>query len=134
MFCVDEKTAIAAFNTKTGEVLGQTAQRHTSAEFVAFLTDIVVNQPHGKQIHVIADNLSAHKTNRVDEFLAIVEPNRLRLAPPCIPFRSMRILYFRERECIGTETTLYPNDGFSVLALSDRRAIQIQLEPGLQHE
>jgi transposase len=38
----------AAFNTKTGEVLGKTATRHTSAEFVAFLTDIVVNQPRGK--------------------------------------------------------------------------------------
>ena len=34
----------AAFNTKTGEVLGKTAERHTSAEFVAFLTDIVVNR------------------------------------------------------------------------------------------
>ncbi len=60
----------AAFNTKTGEVLGKTAERHTSAEFVAFLTDIVVNQPKGKEIHVIADNLSAHKTKHVDEFLA----------------------------------------------------------------
>jgi transposase len=59
----------AAFNTKTGEVLGRTAQRHTSAEFVAFLTDIVANQPKGKEIHVIADNLSAHKTKRVDQFL-----------------------------------------------------------------
>ncbi|HWL75561.1 MAG TPA: IS630 family transposase [Burkholderiaceae bacterium] len=59
----------AAFNTKTGEVLGKTAQRHTSAEFVAFLSDIVVNQPRGKEIHVIADNLSAHKTKRVDAFL-----------------------------------------------------------------
>ena len=47
----------AAFNTKTGEVLGKTAARHTSAEFVAFLTDIVAHQPKGKQIHVIADNL-----------------------------------------------------------------------------
>ena len=52
----------AAFNTKTGKVLGKTAARHTSAEFVAFLADIVVNQPRGKEIHVIADNLSAHKT------------------------------------------------------------------------
>jgi transposase len=59
----------AAFNTKTGEVLGKTAERHTSAEFVAFLSDIVVNQPRGKEIHVIADNLSAHKTKRVDAFL-----------------------------------------------------------------
>ena len=59
----------AAFNTKTGEVLGKTAARHTSAEFVAFLTDIVANQPRGKEIHVIADNLSAHKSQPVKAFL-----------------------------------------------------------------
>ena len=52
----------AALNTKTGEVMGETAERHTSGEFVAFLTDILVNQVRGKGIHVIADNLSAHKT------------------------------------------------------------------------
>ena len=60
----------AAFNTMTGEVLGKTATRHTSAEFVAFLTDIVAHQPRGKEIHVIADNLSAHKTKQVDVFLS----------------------------------------------------------------
>jgi transposase len=60
----------AAFNTKTGDVLGKTAPRHTSAEFVAFLADIVANQRKGKQIHVICDNLSAHKTQRVKQFVA----------------------------------------------------------------
>src|ERR1700709_1734462 len=60
----------AAFNTKTGRVRGKTATRHTSAEFVAFLTDIVANQPKGKEIHVIADNLSTHKTKQVHAFLA----------------------------------------------------------------
>src|ERR1044071_9790351 len=59
----------AAFNTRTGEVLGKTAERHTSAEFVNFLTDIVTNQTKGKEIHVIADNLSAHKTEFVEQFL-----------------------------------------------------------------
>ena len=60
----------AAFNTKTGEILGKTAARHTSAEFVAFLTDILAHQPKRKEIHVICDNLSAHKTKGVDAFLA----------------------------------------------------------------
>lgn len=60
----------AAFNTKTGEVLGKTAARHTSAEFVAFLSDVVASQPRHKEIHVIADNLSAHKTKLVEQFLA----------------------------------------------------------------
>jgi len=57
------------FNTRTGEVLGKTAAHHTSAEFVAFLADIVANQPRGKEIHVIADNLSAHRTKAVAAFL-----------------------------------------------------------------
>jgi transposase len=64
----------AAFNTKTGEVLGKTAMRHTSAEFVAFLADICAHQPKRKEIHVICDNLSAHKTPRVEEFL-LAHPN-----------------------------------------------------------
>lgn len=59
----------AAFNTSSGEVLGKTAARHTSAEFVAFLGDIVAHQPDQKEIRVICDNLSAHKTKKVDAFL-----------------------------------------------------------------
>lgn len=59
----------AALNTKSGEVLGKTAARHTSEEFVAFLSAIVVSQRKGKEIHVILDNLSAHKTKRVQQFL-----------------------------------------------------------------
>jgi transposase len=51
-------------------VLGKTAQRHTSAEFVSFLDQLVASILPGKQIHIIADNLSTHKTKSVDEFLA----------------------------------------------------------------
>ena len=60
----------AALNTRNGAVVGKTAARHTSQEFVAFLVDVVANQPRGKEIHLIADNLSAHKTKRVEQFLA----------------------------------------------------------------
>lgn len=59
----------AALDTGSGEVIGKTAARHTSAEFVAFLTDVISTQPRNKEIHIIADNLSAHKTKRVDVFL-----------------------------------------------------------------
>jgi len=60
----------AAFATQTGEIIGKTAQRHTSAEFVGFLGEILASQPAKREIHVIADNLSAHKTEKVTEFLA----------------------------------------------------------------
>jgi len=59
----------AALNTRTGEVLGRTAAKHTSAEFVAFLAQLSGDQPKEKEIHVVADNLSAHKTERVEVFL-----------------------------------------------------------------
>lgn len=60
----------AAFNTRSGEVLGKTADRHTSQEFVAFLEDLVARQPADREIHIVLDNLSAHKAPRVEDFLA----------------------------------------------------------------
>ena len=59
----------AALNTATGEVLGKTAPRHTSEQFVAFLEDIVASQPKRREIHVICDNVSSHKTDFVEAFL-----------------------------------------------------------------
>lgn len=60
----------AALNTQSGEVIGKTVPRHTSEEFVAFLSSIVASQPKGRQIHIILDNLSAHKSKRVEQFLS----------------------------------------------------------------
>lgn len=88
----------AAFNTKTGEVLGKTATRHTSAEFVAFLTDIVTNQPKGKAIHVIADNLSAHKTKHVDAFLAAHTNVQLHFTPTYSSWLNQVELWFAKIE------------------------------------
>jgi transposase len=39
----------AAFDTQTGDVLGQTAARHTSDDFVAFLAAIVETQPRRRR-------------------------------------------------------------------------------------
>jgi transposase len=88
----------AAFNTKTGEVLGKTAARHTSAEFVAFLADIVVNQPRGKEIHVIADNLSAHKTLQVAEFLERHPKVHLHFTPTYSSWLNQVELWFSKIE------------------------------------
>lgn len=49
----------AAFDAKTGNVLGATAPRHTSAEIVAFLSHSVANQRRGRAIHVIAGGVLA---------------------------------------------------------------------------
>lgn len=88
----------AAFNTRTGEVLGKTAQRHTSAEFVAFLTDIVAHQPAGKEIHVIADNLSAHKTKGVAQFIAEHPSVHLHFTPTYSSWLNQVELWFAKIE------------------------------------
>jgi hypothetical protein len=53
-----------ALNTQTGEVLAKTSARHTSAEFVDFLAKIVDSQLPGREIHVIANNLSAPRQRK----------------------------------------------------------------------
>lgn len=88
----------AAFNTKTGEVMGKTAARHTSAEFVAFLTDILVHQPKRKEIHVICDNLSAHKTKAVDVFLAQYPNVHLHYTPTYSSWLNQVELWFAKIE------------------------------------
>lgn len=64
----------AALNTATGEVLGKTAERHTSEQFVRFLEDIVAEHDEDQEIHVICDNVSSHKTALVQTWL-LLTPN-----------------------------------------------------------
>ncbi len=92
------RSLYAAFNTKTGEVLGKTADRHTSEQFIAFLTDLVANQPKGLEIHVIADNLSAHKTTRVTEFLQTHSTVRLHFTPTYLSWLNQVELWFAKIE------------------------------------
>ena len=93
----------AACNTQTGEVLGITTGRHTSAEFVAFLTDIVINQPRGKEIHMIADNLSAHKSAPVKEFSEAHPKVYLHFTQTCSSWLNQIELWFGkiERDAIA---------------------------------
>jgi transposase len=60
----------AALDTLSGEVFGRAVPRHTSEEFVTFLSELVARQPRSREIHVILDNLSTHKTKAVHAYLA----------------------------------------------------------------
>ena len=59
----------AALDVRSGKVHGKTAARHTSDEFVAFLQEVIALCKPSQEIHVILDNLSAHKTHKVASFL-----------------------------------------------------------------
>lgn len=84
----------AALNTKTGEVLGQTVPRHTSAAFVEFLGDLVQSQPRNREIHVILDNLATHKTRAVAIFLASHPQVHLHFTPTYSSWLNQVELWF----------------------------------------
>src|SRR5438270_2161290 len=88
----------AALDTKSGEVIGKTAARHTSEEFVAFLLSIVSSQPKGKEIHIILDNLSAHKTERVKQFLAEYANVSLHFTPTYSSWLNQVAIWFSKIE------------------------------------
>lgn len=59
----------AALEVHTGRVEGMTAERHTSEMFLTFLDQVLTSQPKERAIHIICDNLSAHKTKAVKAWL-----------------------------------------------------------------
>src|SRR6202158_1421936 len=102
----------AALNTKSGKVVGQTVAHHTTEEFVAFLGQIVALQPRGREIHIIADNLSAHKTKRVAQFLADHPKLHLHFTPTYSSWLNQVELWFGriERDVVARGVFTSVND------------------------
>jgi len=60
----------AALNVATGEVLYDTKRRHRAVEVLAFFKYIDLHVPRHLDVHVVLDNLSAHKAPEVQQWLA----------------------------------------------------------------
>lgn len=93
----------AALDVKSGKVHGKTAARHTSEEFVDFLQQVVDQCKPRQQIHIILDNLSAHKTSKVEAFLE-TQPNvNLHFTPTYSSWLNQVEIWFAriEREVIA---------------------------------
>jgi transposase len=89
---------LAALDTRSGAVVADTVPRHTNAAFVDFLGDIVASQPKRREIHVIADNLSTHKTQAVRTFL-LEHPNvHLHVTPTYSSWLNQVELWFAKIE------------------------------------
>jgi transposase len=71
----------AALDVRTGKVVGKTAARHTSAEFIDFLGQLIGTAKWASEIHIVLDNLSAHKTKAVEEFLLANPKVRFHFTP-----------------------------------------------------
>ncbi len=66
----------AALNVATGEVLHDTRRRHAASDVLSFFKWIDVHVPAELEVHVVLDNLSAHKAPPVANWLA--HPKRTR--------------------------------------------------------
>jgi len=93
----------AALEVGTGHVEGRTVARHTSAAFVAFLDQVLATQPKRRAIHVICDNLSAHKTRAVRAWLAAHPRVTIHYTPTYSSWLNQVELWFAkiERDCIA---------------------------------
>jgi transposase len=93
----------AALDVKTGKVHGKTAARHTSDEFVNFLGQVVSQCQPKQEVHIIVDNLSAHKTKKVSDFLESHPEVKLHFTPTYSSWLNQVEIWFAriEREVIA---------------------------------
>lgn len=93
----------AVLDVKTGKVQGKTAGRHTSDEFVAFLQQIIAPCRRKQEIHIILDNLSAHKTAKLEDFLQQHPNVKLHFTPTYSSWLNQVELWFAriERDVIA---------------------------------
>jgi len=55
----------AALKVHEGEVFAKTEEKHTHVEFLGFLDEVYDRWGQDKELHIVVDNFSAHKTSEV---------------------------------------------------------------------
>ena len=92
----------AALNTATGKVIGKLAAQHTAVDFRDFLNDIDRQVEPGLAVHVICDNLSAHKAPAVHKWLLAHPRFELHFTPTYSSWISQVERWFAElqRRCL----------------------------------
>jgi transposase len=88
------------------------AYSSSASSLVAFLGQMVALESKGREIHIIADNLSAHKTKRVAQFLADHPKLHLHFTPTYSSWLNQVELWFAriEREVVARGVFTSVND------------------------
>ena len=111
----------AALDVRSGKVHGKTAARHTSDEFVDFLNDVGGLCKPTQDIHVILDNLSAHKTKAVRDWLRAHPGVHLHYTPTYSSWLNQVEIYFS----VVQPKVVSPND-FHTLDEVEARLLDFQ--------
>ncbi|MDF3143453.1 MULTISPECIES: IS630 family transposase [unclassified Streptomyces] len=88
----------AALNTATGKVIGKLSAQHRAVDFRDFLDEIDRQTDPGLAVHVICDNLSAHKAPVVHKWLLAHPRFRLHFTPAYSSWINQVERWFAELE------------------------------------
>lgn len=105
----------AALNVATGEVLARREPRHRAADFVAFLREIDASVAAALEVHVVLDNLSAHRAPLVHRWLLRHPRFHLHFTPTYASWLNLVERFF----AMLTEKALRRGSHTSVLQLRD---------------
>ena len=87
-------TICAALFIQSGTVVGRTENRHTHSEFMSFL-ELIDQETSGNQdIHIICDNLSAHKTQEVEDWFSLYKRFHIHFTPTHASWLNQVELWF----------------------------------------
>jgi transposase len=102
----------AALNTATGKVIGHLSAQHRAVDFRDFPDQIDRQTEPGLAIHVICDNLSAHKAPVVHRWLPAHPRVQLHFTPAYSSWISQVERWFAElqRRCLDRGVSCSPGD------------------------
>jgi len=88
----------AAMNVATGEVLTHCHKGHTAKDVLRFFKQIDATVPRGLAVHVVLDNLSAHKAPEITKWLAHKDRRRwhLHFTPTSSSWTNLIERWFKE--------------------------------------
>ena len=89
-------TLFAALNVVDGTVMGACMERHRHQEWLKFLRLIDSVTPAGKQIHLICDNYSTHKHDKVQRWLRKHTRFHVHFTPTSASWLNMVERFFRD--------------------------------------
>ena len=89
-------TLFAALNALEGEVISMCDDRHRHQEWLKFLRAIDDVIPHDKQIHMIVDNYSTHKHEKVERWLSRHPRFHMHFTPTGCSWLNMVERFFRD--------------------------------------
>lgn len=89
-------TLFAALDVVTGEVIGQCNKRHRHTEWLKFLRLLDKRTPPDKEIHIICDNYSTHKHEKVKNWFKCHKCFHVHFTPTSASWLNMVECFFRD--------------------------------------